>query len=342
MARMLNRREFMMRSAGAGIAASALPGLSYAEAVAPAAAPVAPITGAMPWKIDIYSKHLQFLRDPHEVAAAAKAMGYDGLDVTVRPYPGHIDPARVKQDLPPFVKAVRSNGVEVHMVTAPIADADSPHAEEILETAASLGIHSYWWGSLQYVKGQPIVPQLEAMRPRVAKLARLNEKYGMTAMYHCYGGEHTVNDKVFVSGPMWDLLHVLKDQDPRFVGIQWDSCHMTNAGGMRTWELNLRAAGPYIRGVSWKDSLPEKAADGRWLPHYLPLGHGNVELARANAVLREIGFNGPMEIQPEHMKGAAGDGKDKLVEPTDWVYTTMTEDLRMLRAAITESETYKL
>ena len=341
MARMFNRREFMLRSAGAGVGAAALPGLSYAEAAVPPAA-LAPVTGPMPWKIDIYSKHLQFLRDPHEVALAAKAMGYDGLDVTVRPYPGHIDPAKVRQDLPPFVKAVRSHGVEVHLVTAPIADADSPHAEEILETAASLGIHSYWWGSFQYVKGQPILPQLEAMRPRVAKLARLNEKYGMTAMYHCYGGEHTVNDKVYVSGPMWDLLHVLKDQDPRFVGIQWDSCHMTNAGGMRTWELNLRAAGPYIRGVTWKDSLPEKAADGRWLPRYLPLGHGNVELTRANAVLREIGFNGPMEIQPEHMKGAAGDGKDKLAEPKDWVFATMTEDLRMLRAAIAESETYKL
>ena len=47
-------------------------------------------------KVDIYSRHLQWLRSPDDVAQAAIEMGYDGVDITVRPYPGHVEPARVQ------------------------------------------------------------------------------------------------------------------------------------------------------------------------------------------------------------------------------------------------------
>ena len=43
-------------------------------------------------KVDAYSRHLQWLRDADQVAEAVVEMGFDGLDLTVRPYPGHVDP----------------------------------------------------------------------------------------------------------------------------------------------------------------------------------------------------------------------------------------------------------
>ena len=43
-------------------------------------------------KVDAYSRHLQWLRTADEVAEAAQEMGYQGVDITVRPYPGHVDP----------------------------------------------------------------------------------------------------------------------------------------------------------------------------------------------------------------------------------------------------------
>jgi sugar phosphate isomerase/epimerase len=72
---------------------------------------------------------LQWLRSADEVADAAAEMGYDGVDVTVRPYPGHVDPARVGQELPGFVKALRKRGLQVVEITTNIADAESPYAE---------------------------------------------------------------------------------------------------------------------------------------------------------------------------------------------------------------------
>lgn len=203
-------------------------------------------------KVDAYSRHLQWLRTPDEVAEAAIEMGFDGVDLTVRPYPGHVDPEKVAQDLPPFVNTLRKHGLQVATITCPITDADSPNAERILQTASQSGITHYWWGTFRYEQGKPVMEQLEALKPRVARLAALNAKYKMKAMYHTYSGASTVGAAI------WDFLYVLRNFDPAQVSFHYDIGHMTNAGGNGTWALNLRAAGPYIGGVSAKDSVMER------------------------------------------------------------------------------------
>ena len=312
----MNRRHFLQVSAGA-TAAYAL----RASAQSPAGAD--PLS-----KVDIYSRHLQWLRSADEVAEAAHEMGYDGVDITVRPYPGHVEPAKVKQNLPPFVKTIRKHGLLVRAITCPITDADSPHAEDILQTASELDIHDYWWGTFHYATGKPIMAQLDALKPRVAKLAALNAKYDMTAMYHLYAGSTEIG------GPVWDLLYVLKDFDPKQVGLHYDVAHMTSAGDLGTWRANLRAAGPYVRGVSVKDSLIVKLPNGQWSPRYVPMGQGEVELRELFPILREIGFAGPVEMQPEYENGGAQDAADKLTWPRKKVLDNMARDLKVYRAAL--------
>jgi len=242
----MHRREFIQMSMGLALAAEAAKGAQFPEFQQPT--PAAPhVPPAHPLKIDAYSRHLQWLRTPDEVAQACVDMGFTGLDITVRPYPGHVDPTKVAQDLPPFVNTIRKHGIDVDMITAPITDADSPNAEEILATASSLGITHYWWGTFRYDATQPVMEQLDALKPRVEKLAALNEKYKMKAMYHTYEGDRTVGAAI------WDLLYVFKNFDPAYISFHYDVGHMVIAGGGNTWALNLRAAGPYIGGVSAKD-----------------------------------------------------------------------------------------
>jgi sugar phosphate isomerase/epimerase len=221
-------------------------------AVRAAMAQSAPEAPSKKLKVDAYSRHLQWLRTADEVAEAVIEMGYDGVDLTVRAYPGHVDPEKVEQDLPPFVNTIRKHGLQVVTITCPITDAESPNAERILRTASSLGITHYWWGTFRYAQDKPVMDQLEALKPRVAKLAALNEKYKMKAMYHTYSGANTVGAAI------WDFLYVLRNFDPASVSFHYDVGHMTNAGGNGTWALNLRAAGPYIGGVSAKDSVYER------------------------------------------------------------------------------------
>jgi sugar phosphate isomerase/epimerase len=289
-------------------------------------------------KVDIFSRHLQWLRTPEEVADAVHEMGFDGVDVTVRPYPGHVDPARVAQDLPPFVNTLRKHGIQVSEITCPIADADSPNAEAILQTASALGITHYWWGNFRYVQGKPIAQQLEELKPRVAKLAALNAKYRMTAMYHTNEGSNSV-------AAIWDLLSVVKNFEPAQVGFHYDFGHMTIGGGNGTWALNLRAAGPYVAGVSVKDAVleasPDRSAGGwggigmpnGWRVKQVPLGEGLDNLPALAEVLREIGFAGPLEIQAEYPNGGAESAQDKLTLPREQVLGALKRDLAVLRTA---------
>src|SRR5689334_17050263 len=119
----MDRRKLICGSAAA-LTASAFSGVSRAA------------EAQSKLKIDAYTRHLAWLRSPDEVADACIEMAFDGVDVTVRPYPGHIDPAEVKTDLPPFVNALRGHGLGVTAITTNIADADSPNAEAILDTAS--------------------------------------------------------------------------------------------------------------------------------------------------------------------------------------------------------------
>jgi sugar phosphate isomerase/epimerase len=248
----MNRRKFLETGAGTVLAsmvsrlAAAAQGASASgtERVVGQAAPVK-------LKVDAYSRHLQWLRTADEVAEAAIEMGYEGVDLTVRPYPGHVNPENVAQELPPFVNTIRKHGLLVRTITANITDADSPHAEQIISTASGLGITHYWWGTFRYEPGKPVFAQLEALKPRVAGLAALSRKYHMTAMYHTYSRPQAVGSV------MWDLLHVLKEFDPAHVGFHYDAGHQAHhLNGL--WEMNLRAAGPYIAGLAVKDFRPEQ------------------------------------------------------------------------------------
>jgi sugar phosphate isomerase/epimerase len=279
-------------------------------------------------RVDIYSRHLQWLRTADEVAQATLEMGYTGVNITVRPYPGHIEPAKVKTDLPPFVNTLRKHGLEVRAVTCPITDATSPNAEAILGTLQELGIHNYWWGTFHYDDKHPVMAQLDALKPRVAGLAKLNEKYGTKATYHLYAGS------VDVGGPLWDLLYVLRDFDPKYVGFDYDICHMAQAGDLGTWRTSLRAAAPYVHTVSLKDALTVRLPDGRWSVDYRPLGKGLVDMPEFIKILREIKFNGPIDMQPEYENGGAQDAADKLTWPRKRVLDNMANDLKAWRAAV--------
>ena len=137
-----------------------------------------------PLKLDAYSRTLHWLRTPTEVAEACHQIGNTTIDLTVRPGSGHVDPAKVATDLPVFVKGLRAGGVEVSMIAPNITEAEDTYAEATLDAASSLGIHHYWWGTFRFDETKPYWPQLDALKPKVDKIAKLNEKYSMKGMAH--------------------------------------------------------------------------------------------------------------------------------------------------------------
>ena len=90
----MNRRDFVISASQAAALAC----------VAGAAQPKESL-GA-PLKVSVFSKHLQFL-NWEEMAQTAAAIGFDGIDLTVREG-GHVLPERVEHDLPKAAEIIRA------------------------------------------------------------------------------------------------------------------------------------------------------------------------------------------------------------------------------------------
>lgn len=281
-------------------------------------------------KVCIFSKHLQFV-EGEELAKAASGIGFDGVDLTVRKG-GHVDPQRVKQDLPPLVKLLHSHGLETPMVTTDIVDVETPYTEDILSTLAELGITHYRWGGFKFSPDRPYPEQLEQLKPRIAKLAALNSKYHTGAMYHTHSGLDVVGASI------WDLYLLLKDFDPRAVGVNYDVGHATIEGGVGGWINSLRITGPHLRGVAVKDFAWAKNGKGEWTPEWTPLGEGMVHLARFFTMLKQAGFSGPVQLHFEYPLGGAGGGKRTLTMPKEEVYAAMHRDLTTLHGYMAKAQ----
>lgn len=349
---------------------------AYAGAQQPAAQTSAPARALI---IDAYTRHLHWLRTADEIAEAAIEMTCGGVNPTIQPAPGHIDPAKVATELPAFVKTMQKHGLRVKQVRGGNqTEVTAPHLEAMVGTMGQLGVTHYWVGTDSYDLGKPILPQLDAIKKKVEGLVRLNEKHGTTLMYHTRAGASSVGSVV------WDLLYVFKDFDPKYVGFHWDTGHMSHHGS--TWELLMRTAGPYVVGLGWKDrawkqefgllggggSYPGRdteataaaagdergrgrrrgpssrevplplagntfARGGGWTSPYVPMGTGLVDIFRYGLVLRDIGFDGPMELQAEYPNGGAQSGAATLTLPREIVLGHMKRDILTIRAALQQS-----
>ncbi len=332
----LSRRAFLAGLGGAGVIAG-LPGL---RAAAPATDKPIPVC--------IFSKHLQFL-EGEEMAKTAADLGFDGVDLTVRKG-GHVEPARVKEDLPKVVEIVRKAGLDVPMITAEIADANSPHAEDMLRAASALGIHHYRWGWFYWTDlpsserteegrglflpgGKTLVDRLAELKARVKTLEALNQKYGMCAMYHNHHGSS-------VGCSLWDLWLIIKDSDPKWISSNLDIAQAVLEGGVGGWINYVRLLGElgYIRGTSIKDCIWAKDARGRWGPQFCPLGEGMVHFKSYFTLLKEAKFSGPVQLQFEYPLGGADEGKRTLSIDKSQVLSAMRRDLKTLRRMLKDAQ----
>jgi hypothetical protein len=247
----MDRRQFLQGSLGATFVGPFLADVATAQAPAPATVPPPAAFARVPVTrtliLDVHSRNLHWIRSADEVAAAATDIVCGGVCPTVQAYPGHIDPARVVQELPAFVNRVRSHGLRVTQIAGPaIRDITEPHAEAIIGAAAQAGCTHYSLGGHRYDLAQPLGPQLDAIKSRLEKFVRVNEKQNITLLYD------TVPGAASVGGVVLDLLSVLKEFDPKYVGFRWDTGHMALHGeGM--WETLMRLAGPYVAAIGWRD-----------------------------------------------------------------------------------------
>ncbi|WP_439558601.1 sugar phosphate isomerase/epimerase family protein [Dyadobacter sp.] len=253
----LSRRDFLIKSTLAG---SAVPLLS-ADAFS-----AKPAVNADPIKVNIFSKHLQFL-NYQDMSEAAKEMGFDGIDLTVRPK-GHVLPEKVETDLPLAVEAMKKAGFSPLLFCTAVENATNPTDKKLLETAAKLGFKYYRMNWYKY-NDQKTIPQLlEEYQGKMAGLSQLNEQLGLTGCYQNHAGR-------MVGASMFEIWQILQKANPKTMGAQYDIRHATLEGGL-SWQTGFNLIRPSIRTIVLKDFMWEKT-NGKWGPKNVPLGEGMVD-----------------------------------------------------------------
>lgn len=274
-------------------------------------------------KINVFSKHLQWL-NYSEMAKTAREIGFDGIDLTVRPK-GHVLPERVKEDLPKAVKEIRGQGLTIDRITTAITDPDDPFTIPILETAAGLGIKNYRTGWLQYDPSVTIKENLNRINQGLVKLAALNKNLGLKGAYQNHAGEN-------VGGAVWDLEIMLDGIDPDYLGIRYDIRHATASGGP-SWPVGLKYVADKINSLDLKDFIWEKK-DGSWQPVTVPLGKGMVDFERYFKLINELNVPGDFTLHFEYDLGGADEGASKLSVSPQVVTSAMKRDLSVLKSWI--------
>lgn len=261
-----------------------------------------------------FTKFLQDL-DYDETARRVAAMGFDGIEATVR-RGGHVLPERVEDDLPRMVEALARHGIDITIMASDVARADDPLSEKVLRTAAGLGIKRYRMGYYRYDLGREILPQLESLPPVVRDLAAMNRDLGLQALYQNHAGSR------YVGATFWDLKRLLEDIDPRQIALAFDIRHATVEGG-QAWPLYWKLMQPHLGAVYVKDFR----WNGRDVKN-VPLGQGQIDPAFFER-LDDIGFRGPISLHVEYLEHAgAGPNSDALARDLTtlrkWLGTPLT------------------
>ncbi len=295
----MNRRSFVSQLSMVGLGLSA-GGRVFGAEQRPGERELAVFTKFM--------EHLSF----DELAAAVAPLGVAGLEAPLRKG-GHIEPDQMVEKLPELVAALAKKDLKVVIMASSINSVDKGGlAEKQLRAAAAEGIKQYRLEHLKYDLAKPIPPQVEEFRARLKDLAALNKEIGIQGLYQNHRGKN------YVGGPIWDMVEILQDIDPKALGMAFDFAHAT-VEGTSAWEINFRRALPHIGAVFYKDY---KLEGGNW--RACPIGEGIVSPESGKAVSKLLPKEVPISIHIEYVKGKDEESIGKTV-------AAMEKDLATVR-----------
>jgi sugar phosphate isomerase/epimerase len=316
-----NRREFIKLMGISGITLPIL-GLNFPENKNENN----PLQKSSTRSINVFSKVLEWL-DYKKMAEKSSQIGFDGIDLTVRAK-GHVLPENADKDLPNAINIFRKEGLKTPIITTQILDADDPKTKKILKSANEVGIDYYRMGWYKYDENLSIKKNLEKIRRKFNKLTELNVKYNIQGIYQIHSNFLYPKGQLF-GCYIWDLYHILKDIDNRWIGVQYDICHATTEAGL-SWPLGMELLSPFIKSVVYKDFIWEKR-NKVWKKEIVPLGEGMVDWKNYFAMEHQLGVHTPITIHFEYPLGGAEKGKEKIGTEPKKIYNALQKDLSFVK-----------
>jgi sugar phosphate isomerase/epimerase len=280
---MLTRRTFL-QSASAAFVGTAL---------SPSALLSQTSKTEKPLDVSIFTKHLLGL--PYEqLGEIVASLGISGVEAPIRPG-GHVEPAKVEDELPKLVDALRKHGIRITMLTTGInSGSEATRTETVLRTAKGLGIQNYRMNWYTYDVTKPIWPQLDEIRPKLRDLVQLSKEIGIRPCYQNHSGARNVGAGI------WDMSLLMRDYKREELAWCFDIMHATIEGSS-SWpaEVSLvrdQIGMAFFKNFSWEGKTHRPAA----------LGEGIVSKSYVEQLKRQ-GYDGPVCLHVEHLTGGVKD-----------------------------------
>lgn len=219
-----------------------------------------------------------------------KMGGVDGLDLTVRPK-GSVLPEKVAEDLPLVAEMAKKNDLFLEMMVSNITGAETPHAKNVLKTAAQNGIKHYRMGYFRYNDYEKAKETIANAKTQIQSLMGINAQYGIQGGYQ----NHTGN---YFGAPLWDLMGVLEKVASPWISSQFDIYHAYSEG-YRSWQVSMEMMAPKIGSLAVKDFTWE-INNGQAKIKKVPLGQGIVDLDGFFKNIKNLNIVAPITLHIEY------------------------------------------
>jgi len=223
-------------------------------------------------------------------------LGFSWIELPIRPgFP--CQPESIERDLPNAVKLLGDQGVQILNVTAAL-----PLDDERLYAAcaeAGIGMNRVMFGT----GGKSYWAAEEAARRQLDAALPLCEKYNIQIGIQNHSAK-------FVGVHELGLHTLVKDYDPKQIGIIWDAAH--NALEGMEPELALDVVASHLCCVNlkngyWRRVSGPEAEVAEWKIYWTSGRQGRASWPRVVARLKEMAYSGPICLTAEYSDEEAVD-----------------------------------
>jgi L-ribulose-5-phosphate 3-epimerase len=205
-----------------------------------------------------------------ELPLIAKQLGFDGVDLTVRPG-GHVEPRLSNVDLVRAIEEVRGPGLEAPVITTALTTPYDPTTLPVVAIAGHTQVSLFIAGFFR--------AQNPNYLREIAGLVSVASHYGMATALHNYTGDDA-------GETAWDPVELVASLDPKWSCLFFDPIH-----AREKWESELKRFLPRLRAIALKDF---QMMDGVAKP--CPMGQGIVDWSKFFGILAAAKYYGPVSL----------------------------------------------
>jgi sugar phosphate isomerase/epimerase len=254
------------------------------------------------------------------LAELVREVGLDTANMVIRE--GYwVDPDKLATDVPAFVKAMASAGVEVTFATAGYSPDEICFDPTPLKVFADNGIAEFRMGYFRIEKSD-VRTSFVVARHKLATMVDLCAEAKVRAIYQVHHG-------TLIPGAS-AAFGLVNGLDEQFVGVMLDPGNQMFEGYERP-ELSVGLLGEYLRAVGVKDTAVARdegragEPDKGWKRTWATLDEGETDWYELVRALRAGGFDGTFVWMPFYDSGDADEMTRKLKREVAYLRQVVAE-----------------